>query len=510
MDWKCESCGEHGTTVDGMSLSCCPSCGKTIAWDTNSRYYKCFSTPQEELKRLLSASKSLKLTAGLISTLVLVGELTLLAAPLQIFMIGSAVCLFVMLGAVLLDFCRQNWGRIVLQVVSVLVVISGIFSFFDGSGAAGPQTVASSAAYNAGYLAGKVIFLVLGCAVFMATRKKALFAEGALTHRQLQYIVDQQSAGKEISEKMLDCYGGIRKKLFSYTMVLFYLFLSLLVVTVCVKGIRENTDADLIFRKGNAYLNGKGLEQDPAKALECFLKGAEKGHGPSQAMAASFYLRGNIVPRDLKKGFDLASRAAAKNVKSAYNLLALYYMGEFGFEVADPRQFYEWSKKEYEAGMVSGLFHQAVCFSQGFGCEKNIPKAVELYKKLISRGLVEGKIGLAALFLRGEGIPQNLENGLRLAKEAAEKGSVASYPLLASYYLGLYSEKTADPKQAFFWSDKALKAKLPTGKTYMALCLLNGYGCKADEKAGLRLLQEAVSERDPLALEIVKQFQSGK
>ena len=59
---------------------------------------------------------------------------------------------------------------------------------------------------------------------------------------------------------------------------------------------------------------------------------------------------------------------------------------------------------------------------------------------------------------------------------------------------------------AFFWSKKTAATELTIGKTNLAICYLNGFGCKADKNKAIALLKEAENLGEPTAKEILKKL----
>ena len=93
-------------------------------------------------------------------------------------------------------------------------------------------------------------------------------------------------------------------------------------------------------------------------------------------------------------------------------------------ELIDFEKAYEYYSKAAEKGYVHSIFNLAVYYEEGTHVEKDIIKAVELYRKAADMGHTLSEEALGNLLYEGaEGIPTNEEEGKRYWRLAAAKGN---------------------------------------------------------------------------------------
>ena len=93
-------------------------------------------------------------------------------------------------------------------------------------------------------------------------------------------------------------------------------------------------------------------------------------------------------------------------------------------ELIDFEKAYEYYSKAAEKGYVHSIFNLAVYYEEGTHVEKDIIKAVELYRKAADMGHTLSEEALGNLLYAGaEGIPTNEEEGKRYWRLAAAKGN---------------------------------------------------------------------------------------
>lgn len=464
--WQCGICGKQGETGAENTLLQCPGCRAVLRRNTTGDSWIVFTKSPEETRELYQASRNLKIASGVLITLFLMMDLVFLSLPAPLFAIISAAFMLFSLFAVLVDLGRRNWCRITIMVISFLfglgsignILSSGCFAPRGGQGGGTVDLIVHIGVF--------AVFLI----IFLTAMNKALFGKNAPTHAQLKLLAERGPDAGSCRDDVLASCGSRRRKLLSFTMIVFYVQVATIVIALGGKLLMPSGDE--LFHRGRLYLMGGVVKKDEAKAFACFLRGAEKGHGGCQALAASFYLHGRVVKRDLKEGHKFATAAARQEIGLAYDLLARYYAGEFGREVADPEQCRYWSQKEYDAKMPMGELHLAACLMEGRGGERD------------------------------------LKRGFELATAAAEKKLPDAYVLLALYYIGRYDESVADPQEAFSWSEKALQAKHPSGKSCMGICKLRGLGCDADPEQGMALLREAAAAGDVVARNTLNELEA--
>ena len=106
-------------------------------------------------------------------------------------------------------------------------------------------------------------------------------------------------------------------------------------------------NGDGLWALALAYEHGRGVEQDIDKAIECYRKGAELGHAPSQHSLACYYFRGDVLKKDNKKAFDLCMKSAEQGYGLAMADVGRCY--QFGNGVmGNMKTAVEWYEKALE------------------------------------------------------------------------------------------------------------------------------------------------------------------
>ena len=113
---------------------------------------------------------------------------------------------------------------------------------------------------------------------------------------------------------------------------------------------------------GDAYLSGKGVEQDSQKAYEWFLKAAQQGDEKSQFRVGEMLHNGE---------------AGTKNLSEAIN----------------------WFLKSAEQGMAESQYALGVCYANGEGVEMNYSEAERWLLKAARQGDPKHQYQLATLYL---------------------------------------------------------------------------------------------------------------
>ena len=113
---------------------------------------------------------------------------------------------------------------------------------------------------------------------------------------------------------------------------------------------------------GDAYLSGKGIEQDSKKAYEWFLKAAQQGDEKAQFCVAEMLHNGEAGTKDLSEAV-------------------------------------QWFLKSAEQGMAESQYALGICYANGDGVEKNYAEAERWLLKAALQGDPRHEYQLAILYL---------------------------------------------------------------------------------------------------------------
>ncbi|KAL7749798.1 hypothetical protein RI367_004674 [Sorochytrium milnesiophthora] len=159
------------------------------------------------------------------------------------------------------------------------------------------------------------------------------------------------------------------------------------------------------------YIKGFVLPQDLKEAAKIFEELAEKGDGRAQAALASIYVRQGIKERRAIKLFE---QAVQNGVTNAYSDLAAIY--------ADPKTM-----------------------------ERDMGKAVEYVMKGVEHDDPESMLMLAGMYANGEGVEESQEQSLAYALQAAQLGlAPAQHAVATKYALGIGTRQDVEQAEAWY------------------------------------------------------------
>ena len=267
--WQCDACKKSVEVDSKFSLLQCPDCGAVFRKNNSTENAWCLVANQQDIKKLYRDSKNLKIAAVLLGVLAALVAVLIFSLPISEFITNAIYLIAFILFAVLVENGRRGWCRILILIMSFLFSIAGVFSILR-SDCASTQTIvpgADSSASAIGALFPKIVLFVIFLTIFISSRNKNLFGENAPTHAQLRYIAKQHELTAVCDNEQLWERGLLRKKLFSFTMIVFYIITAASLVGICVKYIA--VDSDDLYKQGSAYFNGNSVTKNKKKAFDC-------------------------------------------------------------------------------------------------------------------------------------------------------------------------------------------------------------------------------------------------
>lgn len=257
---------------------------------------------------------------------------------------------------------------------------------------------------------------------------------------------------------------------------------------------------------GSCYKRGLGVKKNIGKAAVYYEKAANLGSVPAMCELGILY-RESKKP---DKAYEWFEKAAKAN-----NLTGIYYCGDMlqkGEGVAqDKEKGFNMLLRAADEGFAQAQYAVGNSYSTGDGVAQNDILAAQWYQKAANNGSNRAQYAIGMAYATGNGVEVNYANAAawlavatqknytRQMKAAfAEGGELAG----TSFPAYLRTIKAIDEQDfdAALKEIKALsKAKVRDAKTLEAMVLLNPEYKKANEKKGIKLLQEAVKAGDPVA-----------
>jgi len=177
----------------------------------------------------------------------------------------------------------------------------------------------------------------------------------------------------------------------------------------------ELGDVGAMVSLGEMLLHGNGIERDPEKALALFRRCASLGDAKAEFLAAELYFDGADVKRDLPLALELYERAAEKGFPPAVTKKAeigaavaeTFRRANDAFREKDHATAFRLFSLAAEMGHGGAIANLATCYQHGFGCKKDMKKALALYRRAVVFGKASAKYSLGLCYLRNDGVRFN-------------------------------------------------------------------------------------------------------
>ncbi len=191
-------------------------------------------------------------------------------------------------------------------------------------------------------------------------------------------------------------------------------------IAECERMCNEENNGLACSNLGYAYLEGRYIELNRARALALFERACSYGEGYGCNNLGGMLLVGSGVPADPKRGLQLAVRACYAEPKLCGNAAVAYRDG-IGTPVNRAR-----SVELFSRGCISGVADEcadvAIAYSNGHGVPKNVARAAELNDISCRGGHMHACASLASDYLYGKGVDKDERHAAQLARYACERG----------------------------------------------------------------------------------------
>ena len=265
-------------------------------------------------------------------------------------------------------------------------------------------------------------------------------------------------------------------------------------------------DLSSLFSLALRYERGDGVPKNPQKAYEMALKGAELGHHSAQALVGRFFQNGFGVKQDYKIAGEWYKKAADQG--SAMAEIGLASLLEKGLGVAKNEPLAaSLYKRAAELGYPDAAASLGLMLEDGRGVEKNISQAMSWYRKCAEPNryssdgtpFCQWRLGVS---LMGSG---KSTEGLILVKKAAEK---SNYGIILNELGNIYEHGLGgvpkDDRLAFEWYKKAADTGLAVAKYNLGRMYESGQGVMKNEELADLMYVSAIYGGDKKAAEQLK------
>lgn len=239
-------------------------------------------------------------------------------------------------------------------------------------------------------------------------------------------------------------------------------------------------------RVGYCRQTGAGVAKDGKEAIRCYEKGIRLGSEEATAALADMLLRGESIDKDVNRAVAMFIDAADRGSgPAALRLTELHFIGYDSF----PRNFDEgskWAAKAVDLRQPMAAYTAAICY-RDIGDYQNERKWLDLGE---AHGLPDCTNGIGVQYRFGHGVPQDLKVAFKYYQRAADGGCrIAISNLAWCYETGNGVEK--DLGEAFRLQLRAAVAGEPEAMFHVGRMYLDGTGVRRDQDAGLTWLVKA-------------------
>lgn len=213
---------------------------------------------------------------------------------------------------------------------------------------------------------------------------------------------------------------------------------------------------------GEACFVGNGIEQDYCKAAEYYLDAADDGFAPAQNSIGLCYKYGDGVTQDEKAAFEWFYKASKLGCTEAQTNLAMCYDNGFGVE-KDYEEAAIWYKRAAVQGNVQAQYNLGVCYKFGFGVDKSDKEAVLWFKMSAIQGYAQAQTLLGNSYRDGVGVDKNVVEAIRWYRKAADQKIARALVALGKFY-EIGEGVKQDYKEACKWYKEAADGGLASAK----------------------------------------------
>jgi TPR repeat protein/transglutaminase-like putative cysteine protease len=207
----------------------------------------------------------------------------------------------------------------------------------------------------------------------------------------------------------------------------------------------EKGSNDCAFQLALAYEAGDGVKQHAGKAQTWFERAADGGNAQAQFHVAKSMLAGDANSAKARallikaarageeKAVDVLEAMAEQSVKAKPDIELLEELGNirryadgsvFSYAKATP-----WYVKGVELGSALAMNNLADMYENGYGVEKNLDKALQLYRRSAATGYGFAFFSLGTLYKQGLGVGANPRLAFLYLEIASRKGTWRAKPL---------------------------------------------------------------------------------
>ncbi|MBC8871839.1 MAG: SEL1-like repeat protein [Planctomycetes bacterium] len=235
------------------------------------------------------------------------------------------------------------------------------------------------------------------------------------------------------------------------------------------------------------YRNGRGVEQDYAKAMELYerVRSLESAEGKRKGLwnvatesLASMHLNGQGISQDYEKAFALYQESADRGSLSAKHQVALmYYQGQ-GVEknLGEAQRLF---REAAEEGLDKAQVSLGAAYANGDGVARDASQAVHWYRAAAEQDYADGQYNLGVMYMNGQGVTQDYDQASTLLRKAADAGHAFAQNNLGVLYENGWGVNQDYAEAAKLYRSSA-EAGNATAQNNLGVMYQNGRGVAQD------------------------------
>uniref|UniRef100_A0A1B6D7T2 Uncharacterized protein n=1 Tax=Clastoptera arizonana TaxID=38151 RepID=A0A1B6D7T2_9HEMI len=170
------------------------------------------------------------------------------------------------------------------------------------------------------------------------------------------------------------------------------------------------------------YQGGRGVQQDPQRALHYFLQAADAGNPIAMAFLGKIYLEGSeVVKQDNDTAFKFFKKAADMGNPIGQSGLGIMYLQGNGVE-RDYTKAWKFFSQAADQGWVDGQLQLGIMYFNGLGIRRDYKLANKFFNLASQSGHVLAFYNLAQMHATGTGMMRSCTTAVELYKNVAERG----------------------------------------------------------------------------------------
>ena len=262
----------------------------------------------------------------------------------------------------------------------------------------------------------------------------------------------------------------------------------------------ERGDAVACRIAGLAYVHGRGVSQQPTRAVELFEKACDADDARAcNALGLSYQSGEGVAKEDLPRAEGFFSKACSLGEAHGCEALATMY-SEPGVEDAKARLItnlrqrgIDLSRAACQHGDARACGFLGWSFVIGRGVSKDAVHGVELLRKACDGDDPVGCTRFGLAFIVGEGVPKDSVRGIELCQKGCDGGDAAGCVHVGMAYQ--YGQGTPrDYRRAAEYFESACNGGHPLGCYRFGLMLMLGNGIAKDAHRAVPLFEKACDQ----------------